>query len=170
MFDKQLFSLFIFLVSLSVKAQNSGNFPMLKFDIDTVDFGTVNEGDTVRYDFWFTNTGTVDLEIKQAYPPCGCTYPTFTPGIIKPGERGKIHVEFYSTGWGGHNVVKEVIIILVNGHDNFYARFKAKVVNKAFQNELDQYKKESAAAETKKESRKNKRRKNRKSPSGTPNF
>jgi hypothetical protein len=67
--------------------------------------------------------------IKQAWPACGCTHPSFTKGTIKPGERGVIHVEFLSAGWVGKDVVKEVIIIS-NAPEN-YARFKASIVDKS---------------------------------------
>lgn len=153
MFDKRHLLILLMCLSSAARAQFGDSFPVLKFDQDTVDFGVVNEGDTVQYDFWFTNTGTRDLVIRQAYPACGCTIPTYTQGVIKPGERGKIHVEFHSKGWGGQTVVKEVIIILVNGPEN-YARFKAKIVNKAFQNDLDQYKQNSAAGSSDKPKKK----------------
>jgi len=129
MFDKRsLLFYFLLFFSFAIKAQTEG-FPVIKFDEDTADFGIVQEGDTVRYDFNFTNVGTADLIIKQAWPACGCTHPSFTKGAIKPGERGVIHVEFLSVGWGGHDVVKEVIIIS-NAPEN-YARFKATIIKKS---------------------------------------
>lgn len=129
MFDKRLLLLyFLFFLGYVVKAQSEG-FPVIKFDEDTADFGIVQEGDTVRYDFNFTNVGTADLIIKQAWPACGCTHPSYTKGAIKPGERGVIHVEFLSVGWAGHDVVKEVIIIS-NAPEN-YARFKARIIKKS---------------------------------------
>lgn len=159
MFDKRLMLWFLLFLSLKMNGQNFGDsFPVLKFDKDTVDFGIVNEGDTVIYDFWFTNTGNKDLVIKQAYPACGCTYPTHTKGPVKPGERGFVHVEFRSAGWGGQTVVKEVIIILGNGPEN-YARFKAKIVNNVFQKDLETYKQsqQESGKSTKKKSRKRNR-------------
>ncbi len=129
MFDKRpLLLYFIFCLFATLNAQTEG-FPVIKFDLDTADFGIVQEGDTVRYDFNFTNIGTADLIIKQAWPACGCTHPSFTQGAIKPGQRGVIHVEFLSVGWGGHEVVKEVIIIS-NAPEN-YARFKARIIKKS---------------------------------------
>ncbi len=129
MFDKRsLLFYFLLCFSFATKAQTEG-FPVIKFDKDTADFGIVQEGDTVRYDFNFTNVGTADLIIKQAWPACGCTHPSFTKSAIKPGERGVIHVEFLSVGWGGHDVVKEVIIIS-NAPEN-YARFKATIIKKS---------------------------------------
>jgi hypothetical protein len=128
MFDKkQVLLLFILITFYRVRAQ--GGHPILKFDVDTANFGIVQEGDTVRYDFYFTNTGSADLIIRQAWPACGCTHPTFTKDTIKPGGRGFIHVEFLSQGWGGQEVHKEVIIIS-NAPEN-YARFKARIIKKS---------------------------------------
>lgn len=127
---KKIFILLLSYWACPVYAQFGDSFPVLKFDQDTVDFGTVVEGDTVRYDFNFTNVGNNPLIIKQAYPACGCTYPTFTQGPILPGQRGVIHVAFYSQGWGGQSVLKEVIVILGNGPEN-YARFKAKIIKRS---------------------------------------
>ena len=101
---------------------------LLKFDKDTVDFGILKEGDTVYYDFWFTNTGNLDLEIKQAWPSCGCTHPTFTKGIIKPGERGMLKVEFLSAGFGSQSVHKNIVII--NNGPEKYANFIASILPK----------------------------------------
>lgn len=140
MFDKRIvfliFSVFLLVLTSSVNAQG----PNIKMDVDTADFGSVSDGDSVVYDFWFTNVGTDSVKINQAYPACGCTYPTYTKGKIAPGARGKVHVVFHSKGFGGQSLVKEVIII--NTGPERYARFKVKVVNAAFKKELEDYQKQ----------------------------
>jgi len=138
----------------------------LKFDVDTANFGKVYEGDTVRYEFGFTNIGTEDLIIKQAWPACGCTYPTFTEGVIKPGERGSIKIEFRSAGFAGHNLVKNIIVI--NNGPERYAVFRAKVVDKNMEAEILNYKEKAPATEKKKE-KKSKKAKVFK-PTITPDF
>lgn len=159
MFDKRVFFLGLLFFSLSAMAQTEVAKPDLKFDVDTADFGTVSDGDSVIYEFWFTNVGTADLTIKQAWPACGCTHPTYTHGVIKPGERGYVRVVFHSKGFAGHEMVKEVIII--NNGPERYARFKVKVVDTQFQKEVEAYKKnmESQANADTKMTRKEKRQK-----------
>ena len=154
MFDKRL--VFLILATIFIWSPNLiyAQGPNIKFDIDTADFGTVAEGDSVVFDFWFTNIGTDSAKINQAYPACGCTYPTFTQGKIAPGARGKIHVVFHSKGFGGQSLLKEVIII--NTGPERYARFKVKVVNKAFQEDLENYKKQME--ESSKKHKKNKKK------------
>lgn len=136
-FIKFILSLFTITLINGLKAQANPNVN-LKFDIDTVDFGTVGDNDTVIYDFWFTNIGSEKLIIKQAHPACGCTKPTISKDSVGPGERGFIHVEFHSNGFGGKEVLKEIIVI--NNGPERYARFKAKVVNKQFLEDLNNYK------------------------------
>lgn len=155
MFDKRL--VFLIFATLLVWSSNSiyAQGPNIKFDIDTADFGTISEGDSVVFDFWFTNIGNDSAKINQAYPACGCTYPTFTQGKIAPGARGKIHVVFHSKGFGGQSLVKEVIII--NTGPERYARFKVKVVNRAFQEDLENYKKQMEDSSKKHKKRKKKR-------------
>ncbi len=140
MFDKRAIFPIICLFLLMVPQLGSAQGPNIKFDVDTADFGVVAEGDSVIYDFWFTNIGKDSAKINQAYPACGCTYPTYTQGKIAPGGRGKVHVVFHSKGFGGQTLLKEVIII--NTGPERYARFKVKVVNAAFKKELEDYQKQ----------------------------
>ena len=121
MFYRITIILILAFLSFELKAQGH-----LKLDNDTVDFGVIQEGDTIKYDFYFTNIGPGDLVIKQAWPSCGCTIPSYTKEIIKTNERGKIHIEFHSKGFGGEEVLKEIIII--NSGKEQYAYFKAKII------------------------------------------
>lgn len=137
----------------------------LKFDVDTADFGKVYDGDTVHYEFWFTNIGNEDLIIKQAWPACGCTTPVFTEGAIKPGERGVIKVEFRSAGFAGNNLSKQIIVI--NNGAERYANFKAKVVDKALEQDIIKHKEQTKPDESKK---KKKSKSKKFKPFHTPEF
>ena len=77
MFDKRL--VFLILVTFFILSSNRiyAQGPNIKFDIDTADFGTIAEGDSVVFDFWFTNNGMASAKIKQAYPSCGFTCTSF---------------------------------------------------------------------------------------------
>lgn len=80
------------------QTSNSESFPIMKFDEQEFDFGTVEEGDVVEHTFKFTNTGEAPLIISNATASCGCTVPTYTEGAIKPGENGELLVKFNTTG------------------------------------------------------------------------
>jgi hypothetical protein len=93
---KNIFALLFVLTTAAVMAQ-----PKLSLDTNTHNFGTLNEGEKVTYDFVFTNTGDQPLVIFSATQPCGCTTPTFPKEPIMPGKTGKISVEYNSEGHPG---------------------------------------------------------------------
>ena len=74
------------------------NAPVIKFAVETYDFGTIKQGEKVTYDFTFVNTGKEPLIITEARGSCGCTVPQFPKEPIAKGGKGKIHVVFDSTG------------------------------------------------------------------------
>jgi len=74
---------------------NAGEF---KFDVEVYDFGTIKQGESVNYDFNFTNTGKDPLIISEAHGSCGCTVPVWPKEPIKKGEKAQIKVTFNSTG------------------------------------------------------------------------
>ena len=79
-------------------AKAVSNAPVMSFDKNIHDFGTINEGERVETLFTFTNTGKSDLVISDARGSCGCTvpeYPKNTP--IAPGATGQIRVSFDSS-------------------------------------------------------------------------
>jgi len=75
--------------------------PVMTFAKESHDFGQINEGDKVVYDFFFTNTGKSALIISNAAATCGCTVPEFPKQPLAPGKTGIIHVVFNSTGKSG---------------------------------------------------------------------
>jgi hypothetical protein len=42
--------------------------PLIVFDAESYDFGTVNKGDIIEHDFDFTNKGDKDLTIEKLVP------------------------------------------------------------------------------------------------------
>ncbi len=72
--------------------------PTISFDKEEFDFGTVNEGETVKTTFTVTNTGKSDLVITNAQPSCGCTVPVWPKKPIAPGKTGEIQVSFNTSG------------------------------------------------------------------------
>jgi hypothetical protein len=65
--------------------------------IDTIyNFGKVNEGEIVEYNYRFKNTGNKPLIIEEATASCGCTVPEKPDHEIPPGEIGFIKVKFNS--------------------------------------------------------------------------
>jgi hypothetical protein len=84
----------------------------IEFTETEYDFGTVNEGDTVRHEFVFKNTGDEPLLISDAKGSCGCTTPHYTKDTIAPGNTGKMMVQFNSNGRSGDQ--EKTVTILSN--------------------------------------------------------
>ncbi len=76
----------------------SENAPIITFDKNEYDFGTIKQGEVVEHVFSFTNTGKSPLIIENASASCGCTVPEPPKDPIAPGETGSINVTFNSTG------------------------------------------------------------------------
>ena len=94
----------------TASGNSKDNVPVIVFDFDTHDFGTLDEGEKVSYAFKFTNTGKGDLVIRHAQGSCGCTVPEFPKEPIHPGGTGIVNVTFNSEGKEG-NQNKTVTII-----------------------------------------------------------
>jgi hypothetical protein len=66
--------------------------PMMYFAETQHDFGTVQEGDTVRYTFNFSNKGNAILKISDIKTSCGCTAALVSSEKIEPGKDGTLNV------------------------------------------------------------------------------
>lgn len=84
----------------AVKRDNdiSKGAPVVKFDREVHDFGTVPEGELVETTFTVTNTGNSNLVITNAQATCGCTVPVWPKEPIAPGKTGEIKVSFNTAG------------------------------------------------------------------------
>jgi hypothetical protein len=91
-------------LSFTLKAQDAGtttptppdpNAPVMTFEKDTMDYGTIpHNGEPVRI-FKFKNTGKEPLIISGAQGSCGCTVPTAPINQpIQPGESSEIKVHY----------------------------------------------------------------------------
>lgn len=73
---------------------DSANMPVITFESEVIDYGTIahmSNGDRV---FKFKNTGKEPLIITEITRTCGCTVPTVPKDPIKPGESGVIKVNY----------------------------------------------------------------------------
>lgn len=78
------------------------NPPVISFENETHDFGTIIEGEQVVHEYKFTNTGKGPLVISTVTASCGCTVPRTWPRTpIAPGESSAIKVEFNSEDRAG---------------------------------------------------------------------
>ncbi len=97
----------------SPSATVATNQAFIKFTETSFNFGEIKQGDTVKHDFEFTNTGNSELLILEAEATCGCTHPSYPFIPIAPGETGKIGITFNSAGKMG--VQRPSITVTTNG-------------------------------------------------------
>lgn len=90
------------------------------------EFGTIQEGEIVEYDFTFVNNGKKPLVIASADVTCGCTVPSYPHDPVPPGKGGVIKVKFNSAGKSGHQ--DKTITIASNARKaNTHLHIKADV-------------------------------------------
>jgi hypothetical protein len=82
----------------------------IKFEKLEINFGEIDEGQTVDLVFKFKNTGDSLLVINNIRSTCGCTVPQLKKRRFKPGEEGNIPVKFISRGYGGRKVYKRIVV------------------------------------------------------------
>lgn len=80
-------------------AQISG--PKLYIPKDSHDFGTVNEGEMIKFNYVLVNTGDEVLKITNVMTSCGCTAAEPKKSNLNPGESTVLQVEFNTKGRAG---------------------------------------------------------------------
>ncbi len=91
------------------------NAAHISFDSLTFDFGNINEGDVVSYEFKFKNTGKSDLFIRNVKSSCGCTATAPESKIIAKGKSSSIKATFNSRGKVGKQ--HKTITVITNDPD-----------------------------------------------------
>jgi hypothetical protein len=77
------------------------NVAQFEWEFTSYDFGTVDEGELVKFSYKFKNVGKIPLIVSKATGSCGCTVPSTPEEPIQPGETGEIKVQFDSEGRPG---------------------------------------------------------------------
>ena len=85
-------------------------------------FGDINSGDKVSYNFTLTNSGGDLLKITDVRASCGCTAAKPEKNELKPGESTQIKVEFNSQGRKGNQV--KYIYVKTNDKENPEVKLK----------------------------------------------
>ncbi len=74
--------------------ENNPNAPVIKFEKEEIDYGTIDQNADGTRQFVFTNEGKEPLIINNATGSCGCTVPTWPREPIAAGEKGIIKVQY----------------------------------------------------------------------------
>ncbi|MEE9373922.1 MAG: DUF1573 domain-containing protein [Saprospiraceae bacterium] len=102
---------------------------ILAFEEFVYEFGVITEGDIVKHDFYFKNTGKAPIIVKSATATCGCTIPSYPFIPIDPGEKGYIGVTYNSVGKSG--IQTPIITVISNATQKIVKlKFTGTVVEK----------------------------------------
>lgn len=119
---------FIFLATVTIgNSQSADTFARISFDNNTYNADTMMEGDTISVRYHFINTGNIPLRIKQVWPGCGCTVPSYPKEAVMPGQDGFMELTFYSRTHPG--TADKYAIILSNAVEE-HLFIKGYVVDK----------------------------------------
>src|SRR5688500_13419012 len=105
---------------------DSSFLPIMTLEETEFDFGTIYEGDVVKKDFRFKNTGTAPLLILNGTSTCGCTVPEWPKRPIPPDSTGVVSVKFDSENKEGVQT-KEVTIFANTFPNRTMITIKGKV-------------------------------------------
>lgn len=72
----------------------------LKWEKEVHEFGTIEQGKPVSYEFTFTNTTNKDVTLTNVKASCGCTATNYTKTAIKPGEKGTVTATYNAAAGG----------------------------------------------------------------------
>jgi hypothetical protein len=70
----------------------------MDFKTDIHDFGTVQEGGDIEYDFVFKNTGKEPIILNAVTASCGCTAPSWSKDPVLPGKSNTIKAVYHTQG------------------------------------------------------------------------
>ena len=99
-----------------VTEAEKANAAKISFAQNTFDFGTIKQGESVSYEYTFTNLGKSNLLIRKVTAACGCTAVNTTADMIPAGKTGSIKTTFNSSGKTGTQ--NKTITVITNDPEN----------------------------------------------------
>lgn len=93
------------------------NYPQIEITPKAFDFGEINFGDVVNYNFKVKNLGDEILEIERIATSCPCASAKIGKDVIGPGEETGLLVSYDSGAMGAHGRGEQERIIYVRSND-----------------------------------------------------
>ncbi len=122
---KKLLLVALVFCSINVFAQKKAD-DVAKFNIESFDFGKVEQNKPTTATFIVKNIGTEPLIIDQAQPSCGCTVSDYTKSPIAPGKTGTIKATFNAAAAGP--IDKTITVKLAGIDDVKFLKLKGEVI------------------------------------------
>jgi len=93
---------------------DSTKFTSIEWIDSSKSLGSIEEGQVLKINYRFKNTGTKPLIIEKVQPGCGCTVADYPIEPIAPGQEAEIKAEFDSHGKGNNELTKKNITVYAN--------------------------------------------------------
>lgn len=116
---KKLRLIYLFVLFAAVAQAQNDKGSVIEFEVNSHDFGDLEQGAKVEYVFKFKNTGTEPLVLTEVLTTCGCTAPKWNKEPVAPGATGEIKIMFNSEGKMGR---QNKTITVVSNSKNSPAR------------------------------------------------
>lgn len=108
-------------------ASDNPNKASFAWESTTHDFGKVEKGKPINFEYNFTNSGDIPLIISNVKASCGCTVTDYTTEAIKPGESGMVKATYNASKVGVFS--KSVTVIANTNEDPVILVLKGEVVD-----------------------------------------
>lgn len=110
--------LFITLINKDIKAQ-----AQMKFILNKIDFGQVQEGKILNHEFVFINAGNQPLIITKIQQGCGCVATSYPVYPVNAGDTASVYTKFVTNGKKGKQNQR---IIIFSNADNSPTELRIK--------------------------------------------
>lgn len=101
-------------------------FPVIRFEKEIYDLGTVNAGEKRKAKLIYRNTGKAPYVIEYA-SACECTELNYSKDPLPPGAKGILEIEYNSEGKSG---LQEIGIEMIGNTDPFLVETRFKIMVK----------------------------------------
>jgi hypothetical protein len=108
-----------------VVAETSPKVPIIKFNSQVHDYGTIYKNDNGVCLFTFTNIGKADLQLTNVSSTCGCTVPDWPKEPIPPKKSATIKVSYNTASIG---VINKHIYVDSNAGGRITLSIKGSVI------------------------------------------
>ena len=88
---------------------------VVKFGVETHDFGKIKVNVPVSHEFRFTNSGDAPLVLSSVHASCGCTVTDYSKDPIAPGAEGYVKTTYNAAKVG---VFTKTVTVTANAEES----------------------------------------------------
>lgn len=79
-------------LNLQTQSEDEAEGPIIVFEETEYQLGQFQQGETVSFEYKFSNAGSEELVVEHVKPSCSCSKLEWTETALQPGESGEIQV------------------------------------------------------------------------------